>query len=106
MRFIDYIRKIFLKFVLYFQFFKFLRKRKNTKQQDYLFYRCVVCGRKSSDSVKIGGGTISFSRKEPPDLWITICLCNKCDKKYGGMDLRKQEDLWNEFIKLYNGEKI
>lgn len=30
MRFIDYIRKIFLRFVLYFQFFKFLRKRKNT----------------------------------------------------------------------------
>lgn len=70
--------------------------------QDYLFYRCVICGKKSSDWVKIGGSTISFSKKEPPDLWITICLCDKCDEKYttDGLDLHKQKDLWKEFNKL------
>lgn len=34
MRFIDYIRKIFLKFVLYFEFFKFLKGKKNNVNVD------------------------------------------------------------------------
>ncbi len=72
---------------------------KGKKQQDFLFYRCVVCGKKSSDSVNVGGTTISFSRYEPPDIWITVCLCKKCNKKYGGMNMHKLEDLWKEFLK-------
>ena len=36
MRFIDYIKKIFLKFVLYFQFFKFLKGKKNNINVDNL----------------------------------------------------------------------
>ena len=68
--------------------------------QFILFYRCVICGRKSSDSVKIGGGTIATSGKKTPDLFVNMCFCNKCDEKIRTGSFKKLEDLYKEFIKL------
>jgi hypothetical protein len=71
------------------------------ESKDYLFYRCVICGKKSSDSARVGGIAVTTQEPTIKDVWITACLCGKCEKRW---DRDVDKKLCNQFMKLYNKE--